>query len=133
MLLLAPFTIRVASAGCSAPIIFVDARSATPGETIVITGDGWRDDCSDTSIGPRGACAAEPEPDHPLSDIVIEIRRIGDLEGRRLLAEDVTADGEFQFRLEVTVPQLEPGKYVLLAHTGSVSGNPRPKLQIEAG
>lgn len=132
MLLLAPFTITVASAGCSSPIIFVEATSAAPGETIVITGEGWRDDCSDTSVGPRGACAAEPEPDHPLSDIVIEIRRVGDLETLRL-AEDGAADGEFEFRLEVTVPQLEPGKYVLLAHTGSVSGFPRPKLQIEAG
>ncbi|MGQ0668205.1 MAG: hypothetical protein ACT4PO_00775 [Actinomycetota bacterium] len=109
----------------------MDATSASPGETIVITGDGWRDDCSDTSSGPRGACAAEPEPDHPLSDIVIEIRRIGDPNTLLRLAEDVAADGEFQFRVEVIVPNLEPGEYVLMAHTGSVSGFPRPKLQIE--
>ncbi len=133
MLLLSPLTIRVASAGCSGPIIFVDATSAAPGETILITGEGWRDDCTDTSSGPRGACAAEPEPDHPLNAIVVEIRSIGDPDSQHVLAREVAANEEFEFRLEVVVPQLEPGKYVLLAHTGSVSGFPRPKLGITAG
>ncbi|MGH2825755.1 MAG: hypothetical protein ACRDKF_02155 [Actinomycetota bacterium] len=126
----ASLTIQVSSskAGCVGPEVEIDRRSARPGETILVTGRYWFDGCNDTG-GSSCFGPAREETETPTEGIDIEIKRRGGSEWKRLV-ENVDADEDFRIRSQIEVPNLKPGRYVILVHDRGNDGYPRLKLRI---
>jgi hypothetical protein len=126
----ASLTIHVASseAGCVGPEVEMDRRSARAGGSIVVTGRYWFDGCNDAGGGSCFGPMPE-EVEKPTEGIDIDIRRVGDSEWTRLV-ENIDADEDFRIRSEIEVPDLEPGRYVILVHDRGNEGYPRLRLRI---
>lgn len=103
-------------ASCIGPMLQVsDAAVTGPvdrGQTLVVTGLGWGDDCYDTGVPPGG----QGTLGHPLRNISIVFVQ-GD---RQLVVARGDADRDYAFRVRITVPpSLEPGPVRLVARHGS--------------
>jgi hypothetical protein len=105
-----------ASASCAAPTVKASPRSVSPGDPLAVSGEYWITTCNDTP----GGCEASSSD--PYRDISITIRP-ADVAGREVTLGTVDAiDHEFTFRLETTVPDLPPGKYVVEARAADPVG-----------
>jgi hypothetical protein len=126
----ASLTIHVgsSSAGCTGPEVDIDRHSARAGDPLVVTGRYWFDGCNDTGGGSCFGSMPE-EVETPTEGIDIDIRRVGGAEWTRLV-EDIDADEDFRIRSEIEVPDMEPGRYVILVHDQGNRGYPRLKLRI---
>lgn len=105
-----------AGASCVGPMLLVpSATIAAPldrGQSFVVTGRAWGDNCYDTGVPPGGRGVLG----NPLRNISIVFVQ-GD---RRIVVARGAADPDYGFRVRVTVPEaLEPGSVRLVAHHGS--------------
>lgn len=101
-----------ADAACLKPVVTVTPRSAAPGESVLITGKGWREGCQDTvGCANGGPC---PEDPNAAPRYAIELRfRQG--KNSDALGE-VDADNEGRFAHYATVPLWSrPGAAVVKA------------------
>lgn len=106
-----------ADASCAAPEIGVGRRfEVSPGDDLVVRGRFWTDTCDD--VGGDAGCGEDDfERGDPVQDIRLLLVPKGAREDGVFLAE-VDADENFEFRTEVTVPDVEPGRYVIVDSSG---------------
>lgn len=106
-----------ADASCAGPEIGVGRQfEVTPGEQLVVRGRFWTDTCDDVG-GDAGCGEDEFERGHPVQDIRLMLVPTGAHDDGVFLAE-VDADEDFEFRTEVAVPEVEPGRYVIVDSSG---------------
>lgn len=116
-----------AAAACSGPQVTVTPQVATPGEPILVNGQGFGTACNDT--GPQnGSALGEPQ-----TDVSIYI----DLEGGRQLLGTVDADSEYQLAAAPWIPVSSPsgtGSIVLVASdSGDWPAEVSAPIEIVAG
>lgn len=100
-----------ADASCAEPQIDIGRRfEVAPGDELVVTGRFWSDTCDDT--GGSSMCSQdELDPSRPTQDIRLMLIPKG--EGDRVFLAEVDADPNSAFRVEVVVPEVPPGRYVI--------------------
>lgn len=106
-----------AGASCIGPSIqsagLGDGDTMDRGRSLVITGRGWGDNCYDTGI-PPGAHGTLGNPDRDIEVAFVQ-------GSRRITVATGNADGDYEFRVRITVPDaLEPGPASLVARSGDI-------------
>lgn len=99
------------AADCPAPVIHLSRPTARPGQNLAIDSIGYRG-CDDTGGGCLGALEPE-ESTEPYRNIDIELRRRGNVHGRLLATVDANPEGMFE--IDVEIPKVRPGKYLITA------------------
>jgi hypothetical protein len=96
-------------AACAQPTVALDATTARPGQTVVVSGMDWRTDCETA-----GGCTHVAVWIDPVKRIRVFMRPAGGSEDGDNLAE-VNADARTSdFDVAVTIPgDLSPGRYVI--------------------
>jgi hypothetical protein len=104
-------------ASCAAPEAHLSRRVASPGDTVLLTGQYWTADCNDTISCSEGACGRSSctklEPARPANDLRVELMpNVGG--ASRTVATGIDADDALEIRAMVTIPaDLLPGTYVV--------------------
>lgn len=107
-----------ADASCAAPEIDIGRQfEVVPGDDLVIRGRFWTDTCDDTGGG--SPCSQDGfERGDPVQDIRLMLVPKGDHDDEGVFLAEVDADDNFGFRTEVEVPDVEPGRYVIVDASG---------------
>lgn len=99
-----------AHADCAGPSITYEAATVDRGDTVVVTGNAWGDNCYDTGPPPDGEGALGV----PAEDIDLVLVQ-GD---REVVLATGDADDEYGFEVAVTIPDMvEPGPATIVART----------------
>jgi hypothetical protein len=98
-----------ASADCAGPEIDVQPRKADVGDKLRIVGSSWGTECNDDE-GPGWGCS-EPPLGSPEQDIKLQL--INEETGATTDLAEVDASEEYTFVLEITIPDVPPGRYTI--------------------
>lgn len=129
-------TPQIATASCISPNVTTEVRHIRPSETLRIQGQYWAAECNDTvscSGGCGGGCVGG-EPSPPIRDITLSLRPSDTTAGAAIiLAQGVQADENFAFMLDVVIPEdTVPGRYRIVARSGSFTAAPAPVIRVAA-
>ncbi len=102
----------MATADCAAPSLEVTTKDVSPGERLLVVGHSWGDACNDT---PGPGCNPPPLGE-PIQDVTILLKNKST--GETVEVALVDATDEYDFEVTITIPDLPPGKYVLIDARG---------------
>jgi len=103
-------------------------REVSPGDSVTLIGEFWTSDCFDT--GPIGACERGPGDERPMEGIDVDLMRNERVVSR--VVKDVTASSDLSLTVVFSVPELEPGRYLVLVHDRGAQGYPELWLKVRA-
>lgn len=110
-------SVGAARADCAAPEVLIP-KEVSVGEEVHIEGNFWTDTCDDIGGPPGGGCFGSEDDGfdegHPVQDISLVLVKP---QGGRTELGTVDAGEDFSWELDVTIPDLEPGRYGLIAES----------------
>lgn len=106
-----------ARADCAAPEVLLP-KKVSAGDEVRLEGNFWTDTCDDIGGSPAGGCFGSDDDGfdegHPVQDISLVLVKP---RGGRTELGTVDAGEDFSWELDVTIPDVEPGRYGLIAES----------------